>query len=299
MENNKPSWIDDDNDTAPAESTSPPVQPSSYSKSTGEVTSWFSKPRGAANNPPAKPAPESKADPIKIQGTNPARTNGGDEEGGGWTGDWQPSWSKPAQHTPSSPPDVEAARPETTTTRPRVPTTTSNGPGNEPLDVDQETLNAMSRAHWAVKILYMSACVLMGAAAGLSLAPATSSTSSQASTSNTSISSNQGTATNNVGSIFFACYVLLFCLLMCCFECGLNFFSTVLAINFGFLYTLSGRLVFLLFVGFMSFSLSTFGIAAMAYLYLVGLIHMGIMLYYPKFSQYVRQKDYFGGSSVR
>ena len=86
---------------------------------------------------------------------------------------------------------------------------------------------------------------------------------------------------------------------MCCFECGLNFFSTVLAINFGFLYTLSGRLLFLLFVGFMSFSLSTFGIAAMAYLYLVGLIHAGIMLYYPKFSQYVRQKDYFGGSSVR
>ena len=172
MENNKPSWIDEDNDTStatvPAESTTTAVQPSSYSKNTGEVTSWFSKPRGAANSPPTKAAPESKADPVKIQGTNPARTNDEGDEGG-WTGDWQPSWSKPAKHEPSSPPDVEAARPEATTTRPRVSTTASNGPGNQPLDVDQETLNAMSRAHWAVKILYMSACVLMGAAAGLSL----------------------------------------------------------------------------------------------------------------------------------
>ena len=173
MENNKPSWIDEDNDTstatAPAESTTTAAaQPASYSKNTGEVTSWFSKPRGTANSPPTNAVQESKADPIKLQGTNPARNNDEGEERG-WTGDWQPSWSKPSKHTPSSPPDVEAARPESTTTRPRVSTTASNGPGNQPLDVDQETLNAMSRAHWAVKLLYMSACVLMGAAAGLSL----------------------------------------------------------------------------------------------------------------------------------
>jgi hypothetical protein len=86
---------------------------------------------------------------------------------------------------------------------------------------------------------------------------------------------------------------------MCCFEVGLNMFSTVLAVNFGFLYTLSGRLIFLLFVGFMSFSLSTFGIAAMAYLYLVGAVHIGIMVYFPKYSEYVRQKDYYGKNMVR
>ena len=151
----------------------------------------------------------------------------------------------------------------------------------------------MQKAHWAMRILYMTACIIMGAAAGLSLVPSTSSTSGAGSASAT-ISQNQGTATNNVGTAFFAVYVLFFCLLMCCFEVGINMFSSVLAINFGFLYTLSGRLLFVLFVGFMSFSLSTFGIAAMVYLYLVAAVHVGIMLYYPKFSEWVRQKDYFG-----
>ena len=72
----------------------------------------------------------------------------------------------------------------------------------------------------------------------------------------------------------------------------------MLAINFCFLYTLSGRMFFVLFLGFMSFSLSNYGIAAMVFLILVGLIHAGIMLYYPKFSQYTRQKDYFGRANL-
>ena len=154
----------------------------------------------------------------------------------------------------------------------------------------------MQKAHWATRILYMTACIIMGAAAGLSLSPSTSYTSGSA---GATISQNQGTATNNVGAAFFAVYVLFFCLLMCCFEVGINMFSSVLAINFGFLYSLSGRLLFILFVGFMSFSLSQFGIAAMAYLYFVGVIHIGIMLYYPKFSEWVRQKDYFGSRAIR
>lgn len=58
------------------------------------------------------------------------------------------------------------------------------------------------------------------------------------------------------------------------------------------MYTLSGRLIFLLFVGFMSFSLSTFGIAAMVLLYIVGFFHAMLMCKFPKFSEYVRQRDF-------
>ncbi len=71
--------------------------------------------------------------------------------------------------------------------------------------------------------------------------------------------------------------------------------SRLLAINFGFLYNLGGRWIFLLFVGFMSFSLSTIGIAAMCFLYVVGLFHAYIMWKFPRFEEYLRKKHYYEG----
>jgi endonuclease/exonuclease/phosphatase (EEP) superfamily protein YafD len=68
----------------------------------------------------------------------------------------------------------------------------------------------------------------------------------------------------------------------------------VLAVNFGFMYYMSGRIVFLVFLGFMSYRISIFGIAAMAFLYLVALVHSGIVCRFPVYSEYVRQKDYYG-----
>jgi hypothetical protein len=287
---------------APAAAAAAAAQPPP--KKSGGFASFFSKSSGGGGNntqPAAAPAAEERGpsawpqmSAATIQGTNPNYE-------GGWGSDYAPSWSQSqskyaASSSSSSPPDVEAAR----TTQ--VPATAANtyhrggGGGPVPLDIDEATLAQMQKAHTAVRVLYITACVIMGAAAGLALTPASSTANSGA--ASTTLGANTGTS-NNIGSIFFAIYVLGFCFLMCCFEVGLNMFSTVLAVNFGFLYTLSGRLIFLLFVGFMSFSLSTFGIAAMAYLYLVGAVHIGIMVYFPKYSEYVRQKDYYGKNMVR
>lgn len=68
-----------------------------------------------------------------------------------------------------------------------------------------------------------------------------------------------------------------------------------IAVNFGFMYTLAGRLIFLLFVGFMVFSLSTIGIVAMCALYVVGIFHAYIMYKFPRFEEYLRKKHYFEG----
>ncbi len=65
--------------------------------------------------------------------------------------------------------------------------------------------------------------------------------------------------------------------------------------NFGFMYTLSGRMLFLLFVGFMAFSLSLMGKFAMGFLYACGIFHMYIMYRFPKFEEYLRKKHYFEG----
>jgi hypothetical protein len=71
--------------------------------------------------------------------------------------------------------------------------------------------------------------------------------------------------------------------------------SRGIAENFGFMYTLSGRSIFLLFVGFMSYSLSTLGIVAMCVLYAVGLFHGYVMYRFPRFEEYLRKKHYFEG----
>lgn len=98
---------------------------------------------------------------------------------------------------------------------------------------------------------------------------------------------------NNVSKIFFAVYVLFFCLIICCFECGLDAIAKILAVNFGFLYTMVGRCFFIVFVGFMSFSLGTFGIAAMAIMFAVVLIHFYVKIKFPRFEEYLRKMHFF------
>lgn len=56
----------------------------------------------------------------------------------------------------------------------------------------------------------------------------------------------------------------------------------MIAINFGFLYTTPGRLVFILFVGFMAFSYSLFGQIAMGILYAVFLFHLFVKCKFPR-----------------
>ena len=64
------------------------------------------------------------------------------------------------------------------------------------------------------------------------------------------------------------------------------------------MYNLAGRAVFLLFVGFMCYSLGLYGIIAMALLYLVGLFHIYILYKFPKFSEYLRKKHFAEGKDV-
>lgn len=121
-----------------------------------------------------------------------------------------------------------------------------------------------------LRLLYMSTAAFLGVAAGLSLVGQT-----------------------NFGLIFFAFYVFFFALLICCFELGLQAGAKYIASNFGFMFTLVGRWVFMLFVGFMSFSFGSIGIAAMSWLYFVGLIHAAILIKYPQYGRYVRDKMFY------
>jgi hypothetical protein len=150
-----------------------------------------------------------------------------------------------------------------------------NAPAHDPSSefvIEEATLKSMQNWHLALRLCYMSAAIFMGVAAGLSLQ-----------------------SQKNLGLIFFALYVLFFSAVICCFEFNLQMIASGIAVNFGFLYTLTGRMIFLLFVGFMSFSLGTLGIIAMCCLYAVGLFHGYLMYKFPRFEEYLRKKHYYEG----
>lgn len=77
------------------------------------------------------------------------------------------------------------------------PSSETSGP--VPLDLDPALMKRMQFYHRILRISYMVAAIVMSAAAALSLI-----------------------AQTNISAAFFAIYVLFFCLLMCCFEVGLN-----------------------------------------------------------------------------
>ena len=130
----------------------------------------------------------------------------------------------------------------------------------------------MAKWHLILRCCYVVSVIFMAVSAGLSLVGQT-----------------------DLGKIFFALYVLLFCTLICCQEVALNAILRIIAMNFGFLYTFLGKITFILFIGFMSFSLGTLGISAMAVLYASTCLQIYIMCKFPKFEAYVRQKHYYSG----
>eukprot|EP00286_Rhodomonas_abbreviata_P021530 CAMPEP_0181296702 /NCGR_PEP_ID=MMETSP1101-20121128/4845_1 /TAXON_ID=46948 /ORGANISM="Rhodomonas abbreviata, Strain Caron Lab Isolate" /LENGTH=227 /DNA_ID=CAMNT_0023401585 /DNA_START=52 /DNA_END=735 /DNA_ORIENTATION=+ len=150
--------------------------------------------------------------------------------------------------------------------------------GNKPIvdtdmsDMDPSELKEMQNWHLALRILYMGAAGFLATAAALSL-------------------QNQ----KDLGLIFFAFYVMFFSTMICCFEVALQTISRLIAVNFGFMYSFWGRIIFLILVGFMSFLLSVFGKVAMGILYAVAAFHLFIMYKFPRFEEYLRKKHYFEG----
>lgn len=176
-----------------------------------------------------------------------------------------PAWAKDS-YAPPAVAGIPVA--EATTSRDTVSNPDPNS-GKE-FECDPEVLRDMKRWHLYLRLLYMLAACFLGLAGGLILAAAPSIT-----------------------QFFFCFYVMFFALILCCFEIGLDSVGRLIAVNFGFLYTIPGRLGFLLFVGFMSYSLALVGKLAMGFLYFVYCVHIFIYFKFPKFEEYLRKMHYF------
>lgn len=133
-------------------------------------------------------------------------------------------------------------------------------------------MEEMQRAHLVLRLLYISASTFIGVVAGLSMIGET-----------------------HISTLFFTVYILFFCLMICCFECAFSGAAHFIAVNFGFLYTMIGRLAFVALLCFMSFTLGFLGLIGMCFLAAIGIFHIYILCKYPGFENYLRKKHYYAG----
>jgi hypothetical protein len=138
----------------------------------------------------------------------------------------------------------------------------------EELNISPEELKMMEKYGLFLRISFVVVSILMASAACVELG---------------------GT---DVATAFIALYVLFFSIIICCFELALSFVSKWIATNFGFLYSLSGRVLFLTFVAVMCFSLGLFGQIVMGLTFAALVFNVYVLIVYPKFDQWLRIKHY-------
>ena len=146
----------------------------------------------------------------------------------------------------------------------------SHMPDDEPeeLDISPEELKMIEKYSLALRVAFMVISILMAAAACVKLENA------------------------DIATAFIALYVFFFSVVICCFELALSTVSRWIAMNFGFLYTLSGRILFLTFVAVMCFSLGLFGKVVMGLTFAALVFNIYVLVVHPKFDRWLRHKHY-------
>lgn len=99
---------------------------------------------------------------------------------------------------------------------------------------------------------------------------------------------NIGSSTSEISDGFIAMYLFFFAILICCFELAIKRVAVFLVQNFGFMYSAAGKFMFLLFVGFLCFDLSTMGKVVFGLLMLYGLINVYVNFKHPQYAKYLR-----------
>jgi hypothetical protein len=105
------------------------------------------------------------------------------------------------------------------------------------------------------------------------------------------------TLAHSLASNFLAVYLFFLSMLLCCYEIAIRQVALLIVTNFGFMYSLIGRAIFIVFVAVIAFQLSVFGIVCFSLLLASGILEAFVRLRYPKYGEYLRKQHYYG--SVR
>ena len=158
-------------------------------------------------------------------------------------------------------------------------------PGSSTMDKDIENQNDTSRHselvattdeikqiqkyHLILRVCYMITAILMAVASVLTL-------------------QNAGIAT-----VFICGYVFFFALLIFCFELGLKAVAQMIASNFGFMYSLIGRIALVMICCGMLVRLGVWGKVALGTLVASLVLNLYVILTNPKFEEYLRKKHFY------
>lgn len=87
---------------------------------------------------------------------------------------------------------------------------------------------------------------------------------------------------------FLAMYLCFFAVLICCFEIAIRRIAVIIVQNFGFMYNPLMKCLFILFVAFIAYELSTLGKVCFALLLAYGAMNMYINCRHPQYGRYQR-----------
>lgn len=138
----------------------------------------------------------------------------------------------------------------------------------EPLNIPPEELKQIEKWHLILRVSYMAISILMATAAVLALENA------------------------SLGTFFIALYVFAFAVIICCFELSLKGIAVIIAENLGFLYTKTGRMIFMVFIAVMCFDLKIIGKVTMAILLLAVCVNLYVFFTFPKYEVWLRRKHF-------
>jgi hypothetical protein len=100
-------------------------------------------------------------------------------------------------------------------------------------------------------------------------------------------------SSSKVATSFIALYVFFFSIMICCQEIALRQAAVFIVQNFGFMYNPVGRMIFILFVSFLCFSLSTMGIVCFSLLITEMLVQIYVYFTHPQFVAYMKKLHYY------
>ena len=224
-----------------------------------------------AKNPAAQNAAKKAAQDPAVQ---KAMMNEVKRQSGATSNDNAPAWAYEQSSKPVSTNDVEAnmfgnGSPNSSGSDGDANPKKTRKENPYGADITPEDTAKMKNFHFGLRISYVLASALVITAAILALQQKPV-----------------------LGDALLCLYGIAFALLMVGFELQWSATGSFLAANFGFLYSIVGRWIFLLFVGFMMYRISVVGKVAMAFLYFVGLMHAILICRFPYFPEYQRMLHY-------
>jgi hypothetical protein len=149
---------------------------------------------------------------------------------------------------------------------------------------------SLSRAHWMLRFLYITVGALLMGCAIYTIQLDSALLNVSITNSDAAPLVKEAWATT-----FISCYVFAFAIFICCFEIGVSMINRCMSENFGFLYSITGRYVFMCMIAGLCVKMYIYGYVMVAVIAVALLIHTILLVMNPRLGQYIKELHYNAG----